>query len=164
MKILDMKAVEPEAIARVHVQAWREAYTGIIPQAYLDALSVEARTALWTRVGAMEDHEGRVAVVGSEVVGFVSVCPPRESLEGFDYELAAIYLLKNFHKKGIGHALVRDVFSVLPSRAVFAWVLEKNPSRAFYENLGCTAFARKVDEIGGESFVELAYSFQSCRI
>ena len=31
------------AAARVHVQSWRESFTGIVPQTFLDKMSVESR-------------------------------------------------------------------------------------------------------------------------
>ena len=34
-------------VARVHVQSWQEAYAGLLPQDYLDNLSVEARLHRW---------------------------------------------------------------------------------------------------------------------
>src|SRR5215212_6141546 len=41
------KPVDAAEIARVQVQSWREAYAGIIPQPYLDRLSVPAHERHW---------------------------------------------------------------------------------------------------------------------
>ena len=37
------------SLASVHVQSWREAYRGIIPQTYLEQLSVTAHERQWRR-------------------------------------------------------------------------------------------------------------------
>lgn len=37
------------AIASVHVEAWRHAYAGVLPQATLDGLSVDARARMWSQ-------------------------------------------------------------------------------------------------------------------
>ena len=34
---------DAEAIARLHVASWREAYAGIVPQAILDAVDLDDR-------------------------------------------------------------------------------------------------------------------------
>ncbi len=38
------KSSDAEAIAKVHVIAWRETYAGIVPNDYLDSLSVYCST------------------------------------------------------------------------------------------------------------------------
>ena len=41
------RPVDAAEIARVQVQSWRETYAGIIPQPYLDQLSVPAHERQW---------------------------------------------------------------------------------------------------------------------
>jgi hypothetical protein len=36
------------AVAAVHVRSWQDAYRGIFPDAYLDGLSVERRSNVWS--------------------------------------------------------------------------------------------------------------------
>lgn len=163
MQIMDMKSAAAEDIAFVHVKAWRETYSGIIPQDYLDQLSLAGRTELWKIVPFSEGHHGRVAIVNGKVVGFVSFCLAREFTDRFAYELAAIYILKTYHKQGLGRGLIEAVLPDLKTKNFYAWVLEQNPSCAFYEGLGCTRFADKVDKISGKDFLEVAYSFENSR-
>jgi len=37
------------AVARVHIASWRQACRGLLPQAYLDSLSVETWTTTWAK-------------------------------------------------------------------------------------------------------------------
>jgi hypothetical protein len=49
---LVVRRAEPQdapAVARVHVASWRQAYRGLLPQEYLDSLSIEARTTTWAK-------------------------------------------------------------------------------------------------------------------
>lgn len=39
--------VDARAIATIHVEAWRAAYRGIVPDKYLDSLSIDGREAAW---------------------------------------------------------------------------------------------------------------------
>src|SRR5690349_25060515 len=43
-------AVDAPAIAAVHVGAWRETYTGLVPAHVLSGLSVDRRTEIWGRI------------------------------------------------------------------------------------------------------------------
>lgn len=48
-EIIIRPAVPADAagMARVHVDSWRESYGGIVPEGYLNALSVPERTRRW---------------------------------------------------------------------------------------------------------------------
>src|ERR1700748_3638258 len=83
-------------IAKVHVDTWRTTYGGIIPQHYLDSLTVQNRSVGWVRLVerppgvstlVSEDHDGRV-------VGFVSVGPLRHRDPRFQAEISSLYVLK----------------------------------------------------------------------
>jgi len=41
---------DAEAIAAVHVAAWRESYTGLVPAEMLASLSVDERADRWRRI------------------------------------------------------------------------------------------------------------------
>ena len=47
MKIRIATKEDAPDIAKIHVEAWRSAYKGIMPAEYLESLSVEARTKEW---------------------------------------------------------------------------------------------------------------------
>jgi hypothetical protein len=38
---------DARAIATIHVEAWRAAYRGIVPDEYLDSLSIDGRESTW---------------------------------------------------------------------------------------------------------------------
>lgn len=41
------READAEALARVHVDSWRAAYQGLMPQEYLDGLDPAERAAQW---------------------------------------------------------------------------------------------------------------------
>jgi hypothetical protein len=61
-----------EGIARVHVDSWREAYAGIVPDEYLASLSIERRKSMWEKILSQSDDFTLVAEVNDEIVGFVN--------------------------------------------------------------------------------------------
>ncbi|GAA1546345.1 GNAT family N-acetyltransferase [Actinomadura kijaniata] len=154
---------DADAVARVHVTAWREAYRGVFPDAYLDGLDPRERAATWW--GEMSDPARTVlvAVDGARVVGFASFGPPRDADPGGGdrAELYAIYLEPGRWGGGGGRALMREVLAGLApgTRGLVLWVLEGN-ARAirFYERHGFVPDgARAVVERGGRSAVQVRY-------
>ena len=71
-------AQDLQAIALVHVSTWQEAYRGVIPQSYLDQLSVEARQAAWSDIFEKGGAKLSVAEDSGEILGFISYGKSRD--------------------------------------------------------------------------------------
>lgn len=152
-------------IARVHVDAWRETYQGILPSEFLQRLSYESREDQWRRALSDPSNRTRLYVMqetSGAIVGFVAVGPERGELEDYDGELYAIYLLQRYHGMGYGRRLFEEGASALGEhgfRSMVLWVLEANPSRGFYEHLGGSTVAQKILPIGGVQYPAVAYGW-----
>ncbi len=164
--IREAVAADAAAIARVHVQSWRESYGGIIPDAHLAALDVDERTKRWRGLFQAAEAPWRalVAVSGASeaVQGFVTLGRAREALEGLDGELYALYLLKEAQGTGAGRRLFDAARQSLRScgiNGMYLWVLADNPSAGFYRHMGGRAVARKTIDIGGKPLEEIAYGW-----
>ncbi len=84
------------AVAAVHVRSWQGAYRGLIPDAYLDALSVPRRREVWSRILA-EAHLPRTGAFvlqeGLDVIGFIHIAPTRDDdLPALTGEVTALYV------------------------------------------------------------------------
>lgn len=141
-------------IASVHVAVWREAYQGVMPQAYLQGLTPEARTGAWAeRLGDPEDPTRTlVAVRDGHVVGFCTVGPSRlEAPEGYG-ELHAINILVTAQHQGLGRRLMAEAARALQAMGYTGLtlsVLRDSPAgRMFYEGLGGTLTGRHTDDFG----------------
>ncbi len=154
---------DADAIARVHVQAWRETYPGLIPDSVLAGLSVPGRVHAWSEmIGAGEAAPAvLVAERDGAVVGFASARMARDELLGTDAELTSIYLLDGYKRRGIGRLLFEHILEWLRERgcrSVGLWVLETNAgARAFYAALGGRTGARKTDARPDVTLQEIAY-------
>jgi len=128
-------------IAAVHIAAWRSAYKGIVPQAYLNVLSYEDRKNMWTDILCRSNTASMRFVAVDEhnsVIGFVAAGKPHDTELDFDAELYAIYLLPEYKGKGVGKQLMLHIVQWLVQNnfhSLYAWVLEDNPSKSFYEKL-----------------------------
>ena len=151
--------VDAGAIAHVHVESWRTTYTGILPDAYLADLDEKLRAQLW-REWLCADISVFVAEVSGAVVGFAAAGRIRDAVQSCDAELYTIYLLREAQRKGIGTALLRAAAAALIQkefRCLALWVLERNPSRAFYEKCAARLATSRIIDIGGTKQMEVAY-------
>jgi ribosomal protein S18 acetylase RimI-like enzyme len=153
---------DARGIAEAHVAAWRAAYEGMIPAAYLEGLSVELSERNWRDQLSKDDHAIFVAADNGVVAGFTNSGPAEDGPEGAG-ELHTIYLLPDYWDRGIGRGLLRLSEEAL-RRAGFndavLWVLDDNArARAFYERNGWRPDgARRTSERGGEATVEVRYA------
>jgi GNAT superfamily N-acetyltransferase len=154
------------AIARVRVDSWRSTYRGMIPDAYLDGMQVEASTALWDRVLTAGPNATCVFVAahGSDVVGFGAGNRLAAPKHGFDAELAAIYLRREFQRAGLGRRLVGAVAEAQRASGatgLITWVIAGNKAaRTFYEGLAGELIVEQPFQWDGLDLVEAAYGWR----
>ena len=155
---------DAQAISRVHVASWQEAYSGIVPIDYLTALDPGEREQRWAeqlRNGPRDGVRTWVADDGSTVLGFASVGPARdEDAERGQEEIYAIYLDPAMWGKGLARDLMRTVLAdVTAATPLSLWVLADNDrARHFYRRHGFTPDgAERLDEIGGAQLLEVRY-------
>ena len=155
-------------LAQVHVDGWRWGYRGVLPDAFLDSLSIEARAERWRAIlarGAARERNW-IAMDQLGCAGFASTGPGRDAPEGVG-ELYAIYVAHRVVGTGLARALLAravDELRTLGDHRAFLWVLEQNPrARRFYEREGWRADgSAKSDVIGGALVTELRYSIELC--
>lgn len=163
------------AIGEVHVTAWRSAYPGLLPEAYLAGLSETRQAAGYERAirGGVGVHVATVSgpdlgalaagTAGrSKVVGFVTAGPARS--RGIDPpadgEIETLYVLDDWRDRGLGRRLMRAAAMRLAAQgcaSAFVWVLRDNPSRWFYARLGGRAAVETTIRVGGETVAQTAY-------
>lgn len=157
---------DAEAVARVRIDGWRQAYKGLVPQPSLDALSVEASVPLWQRVlAAPGDRAGVFVAVGeSGVVGFAAANRLDEPKHGCDAELTGVYLAREVQRRGLGRRLVGTVAAERAAHgatAMLAWVLAgSSAARRFLEALGAELVVEQPFEWDGAPLVEAGYAWR----
>ncbi len=144
-------------IAEVHVRSWQAAYRGLIPDDFLDALSVDARVE-WraARLAGLPDRWAMLVVEeAGTVVGFADTAPCRD--EDRDPrttgELLAMYLHPDYWQRGLGRLLMEGVVDRLRAdgfETATLWVLRENSrARRFYEAAGWRADgAQRTEPVG----------------
>jgi len=147
---LIVRRAEPQdapAVARVHVASWRQAYRGLLPQEYLDSLSVETRTTTWAKAFSQLPDQTSTTLVGEldgQIVGFACVGASRDNdADTATAELWGLYLDPEHWRAGHGHTLhteALDVARTSGAAAATLWVLTTNQrARHFYERHGWAA-------------------------
>jgi ribosomal protein S18 acetylase RimI-like enzyme len=157
--VRDARADDAEAIARVHVAAWQEAYKHVFPPDALASLSVEQRTGQWQDWLKNSELTVLVAEHGDELRAFASAGPSRaEECSG---ELYAIYVDPPLWGSGVGRALLLEIEGRLHDaglgQATLCVLQDNQRARSFYEAAGWGADSTRSEIILGVEVVEIRY-------
>ena len=156
-------AADALAVAKVHIQSWRESFAGIVPQTYLDKMSVEARTKAFEKGFGQDFYKMFVAETRANgVIGFADFGKARDTHSKYEAELYAIYLLSDFQRKGIGSKLFDMGVRFIVANAMNSLsliTLEVSPYKSFYEKKGGHLVERRTTGIGDASYATVVYGW-----
>lgn len=164
MKVRRATLEDAGAIAEGHVASWRAAYRGLMPDAYLAALSVEESATRWKRSLDGEEKNGKRTCVAesddARLIGYATVGPDEEPGRG---HLLLMYVREEAWGTGVGRALMsaaNDALRELGHREAVLWVLEQNArARRFYDAAGWRADGtRQTSDYGGLGLEALRYT------
>ena len=135
------------ALADLHVRTWNATYPEVQKKP-----TYEIRERQWREAFEVTDGSWFCFVVegpNGELVGFAKGVPYEHGdLPGFAGELNKIYLLRKYHRRGLGRRLLGHVARRFLNQGISSMLLfgdARNPSNGFYEALGAE---RLVDNAG----------------
>jgi len=148
------------SIAEVHIQGWKETYTGIIKQEILDELKILDKELLWKEIAKSPDHKLFVYTENGAVKGFLDgYLNPENNIA----EIMAFYLLKEVQKQGMGRELFQKFYQYALNQGysfIRLEVFNKNPSRFFYEKMGAKLIGETELLEFGPEITELLYQWE----
>ena len=142
MKIRRATPDDSQALAIVHIDSWRAAYRGFVPDAHLASLDYARRAEPFRQSLAANSEETYVAERNGGILGFLSLGHCRDADVDHDStgEIWGIYLVPEYWREGIGARLCRWAEAQLSSRGytvAVLWVFAENArARRFYEAMG----------------------------
>jgi ribosomal protein S18 acetylase RimI-like enzyme len=160
--ILPAGPADAEALANVHVTAWRQTYRGLLPDAFLARMSEPGHVRRFRRELA-NPHPNAVTLIASNpygVFGYVQGGPSRAGVAG-EAEISTLYLIRAGQGRGVGRRLLQAAARTLQAqgaRSLMIGVMRDNlKARGFYERLGGVAGAPTLEPGPGGQVWEVAY-------
>ena len=160
---------DADAIAKVHVAAWQDAYRDIVPNDFLTSLSVKQRADRWREIitfnQARDANTLFVVANNKEICGFIACGPARDHDFPGHGEIFAIYILPGQQKQGHGGKLFEASKQFLIRkgfRRAYVWSLEQNTlAHKAYEKWGARRAVERIKEveIGGINLREIVHSW-----
>jgi ribosomal protein S18 acetylase RimI-like enzyme len=167
VRIRRARPEDSRGIATVHVESWRSAYAGILPDRVMVQMSVDQKASAWRR--QIEASAGGPGLLVAElpeggIGGFASCGRPSTPFADFAGEIYMLYVLPDWQEQGLGRGLLCASLQQMAkggAGSAFVWVLADNPSRFFYEAMGGQRVGEKDEAIWGVTLHQIAYGWRS---
>ncbi|MFC0864657.1 GNAT family N-acetyltransferase [Sphaerimonospora cavernae] len=163
--VRDMTEHDIRAVSTLRVTGWQTAYRGIIPDDYLDGLSVEADAERRGRLFLQDSRIQNLVVEDDQgVTGWGALGPCRDDdAADTDGEIYALYVAPARIGTGVGRALMAELVGRAEKSgftALTLWVLAENHrARRFYERAGFRFDGSQTEwPVGGISVPEVRYA------
>jgi len=163
-KIRRAAAGDGPDVARIHIEAWRDAYAMLLPADYLARMDARIEAARWSRNAGISRRTDNTLVADAEgeVVGYAIIGPARGRTIAPSGEIYALYVDTDWREHGVGRALVEGAFEVFRDRGLqhaVIWCLEGNfAARGFYQHCGGTLIREaRLEDVAGMPLPVIGY-------
>ena len=188
LRVREARDADLPEIARVHVEAWRGSFEGVVPEDYLAGLTAADRERVlrerlanrnyrlmvieeagrmpaFQETGRMPAFQetGRMPAL-QEVSGFIDYGWPDPDGLPFDARIFSFYLLPERQRNGIGTKLFSACFDALRAAglgSVCLETIENSPFRGFYDKHGGRVIANGQAQLGGHRVPTVIYGWDS---
>lgn len=171
------------AVARVHFEAARRAYRGILPDAVLATMTYERRLALWggllggpgkrphvelaiepaTELPVELPVDGEGAGL-DQAVAFAWWRDTKDAEAAFDGEIVALYVLPGRQRQGLGRRLMAHTAERMAAaglKSCYLWAFEDHrAARRFYARLGGRPVDRDWETLDQLRVARVAYAWK----
>lgn len=166
MNIRNMDIMDISFVVDINIQMWRKTYKEIINEEVFVMREKNREISINIIKEKLESKDNfyKVVSIDNKIVGFISYGKNRDMGEDNLGEIYAIYILEEFHKKGIGKKLLsyaKDDLKEKGYSSLVIWTLEENKNREFYEKIGGKEFSNRQIDIFGQKIKEIGYLYKN---
>ena len=164
LSIRPAATADADAIARIHVDTWRDAYPTLLPDGYLaERLSEARQRAAWRhRLGRSAGGETVLVAAASDgtIVGYAVFGRCRRRGMSAMGEVYELYVAPGHQDHGAGRRLLTAAMARMRragTKSAVVEVLAGNPARFFYERLGAAISGTATRSFAGRRLDTVIY-------
>lgn len=136
MKIEKAQIEDSRNIVEINIKERKNTYKGIFPDKYLENLSEKEEESIEKCKNKINEYI--VCKINDQVVGFLRFGKNKKGYNDNYAEIYALYIDKDYQRKGIGTALINFAFENLKPNYKYVLIstLVQNDANLFYKKIG----------------------------
>ncbi len=153
-------------VQKVVTKSWNDTYPGIIDDDFLESLKINEleRIENAEKTWKETDDKTYVAEVNNKIIGFVKYDEFDKEKLKYTGEITSLYLLKEYHKNGIGKDLFKTATKELINlgyKQMVVGCLQGNKTNNFYIHLGGKLIGTRVFTRNDNKVIENLYLYEN---
>ncbi|MBZ0217938.1 MAG: GNAT family N-acetyltransferase [Fimbriimonadaceae bacterium] len=157
------KLKDAEAIAQAHNDAWRNAYSGIIPGKTLNHMISRRQSDWWCRAIRKNGADVLVLLFAGQVAGYASIRRNYQRPMQANSEVCELYLRPEYQGVGLGRRLLDAAIRAAAQKygkGCIVWALRANePACEFYRHLGGRPVAKATEKLGSAALEKIGFAW-----
>lgn len=149
VEIRQVSEKDLEHIAKINTDNWKSTYESILPESYLNQLTVKDSMAKWEKFINNPTHSLQVIEIDDQIAGFVAVSIDENVANALYVD--SLHVSHHFQRQGLGTKLLTAVLTSAKNdnKAVTIAILKGNENaRNLYTKLGAVHLADFTDHFG----------------
>ena len=159
MKIEKAQIEDVKSIVEINIKEWKNTYKGIFPDKFLDNLTKEEESIEKCK---NKLNEYIVCKINNKVVGFLRFGKNKKGYNDNYAEIYALYIDKDYQRKGIGTALINYAFENLTPNYKYVLIstLLQNDANLFYKKIGGKLIDKIIFSLENSDYEENLYKYE----
>ena len=160
MKIEKAQIEDSRNIVEINIKEWKNTYKGIFPDKYLENLSEKEEESMKKCKNKINEYI--VCKINDQVVGFLRFGKNKKGYNDNYAEIYALYIDKDYQRKGIGTALINFAFENLKLNYKYVLIstLVQNDANLFYKKIGGKLIDKVNFSLGNNEYEENLYEYE----
>ena len=147
-------------IVEINIEEWKNTYKDIFPDKFLENLSEKKEESIEKCKNKINEYI--VCKINNQVVGFLRFGKNKKGYNDNYAEIYALYIDKDYRRKGIGKALINFAFENLKSNYKYVLIstLVQNNANLFYKKIGGKLIDKVNFSLENNEYEENLYEYE----
>ncbi len=160
MKVEKAQIEDARNIVEINIEEWKNTYKDIFPDKFLENLSEKKEESIEKCKNKINEYI--VCKINNQVVGFLRFGKNKKGYNDNYAEIYALYIDKDYRRKGIGKALINFAFENLKSNYKYVLIstLVQNNANLFYKKIGGKLIDKVNFSLENNEYEENLYEYE----
>ena len=160
MKIEKAQIEDVKSIVEINIKEWKNTYKGIFPDKFLNNLTKKEEESIEKYKNKLNEYI--VCKINNKVVGFLRFGKNKKGYNDDYAEIYALYIDKDYQRKGIWTALINYAFENLTPNYKYVLIstLLQNDANLFYKKIGGKLIDKIIFSLENSDYEENLYKYE----